>query len=134
MRRRHLAAAARVAASTDSDVLLADTSVWISHLHRGDAWLTAALDEGRVLIHPFVMGELACGRLRERVAFLRDLGQLPVATSASHDEVLHVVERHQLAGTGIGWIDAHLLTAARLSEAELYTHDAALRAAWARLR
>lgn len=115
-------------------MLLADTSVWISHLRRADRRLTEALEDGRVLIHPFIIGELACGAMRQRDAILGDLHRLPPATAASHDEVLHVVERFGLAGTGIGWIDAHLLASTRLSDAELYTHDAALQRAWTRVR
>lgn len=87
-----------------------------------------------MLIHRFIIGELACGAMRQRDAILGDLHRLPPATTASHDEVLHVVERFGLAGTGIGWIDAHLLASARLSDAELYTHDTALQRAWTRAR
>ena len=115
-------------------MLLADTSVWISHLHRGDQRLIAALEEGRVLVHPFVIGELACGSLRQREAVLDNIGRLPLATAAAHEEVLHVVDRFGLSGTGIGWIDAHLLASAELSDAELYTHDASLQRAWATLK
>jgi hypothetical protein len=115
-------------------VLLADTSVWISHLHRSDERLATALEAGQVLIHPFVIGELACGSMRRREAMLDDLGRLPSATTASHKEALHLVERYRLSGRGIGWIDAHLLASALLSDADLYTHDTALRAAWARIR
>ncbi len=112
-----------------ASVLLADTSAWIAHLRRADRILVRALDEGRVIVHPFVVGELACGTLRRRESFLDDLARLPQATHATHDEVMLLVERYRLAGTGIGWIDAHLLAAARLSDAELYTHDAALQRA-----
>lgn len=116
--------------SADASVLLADTSAWIAHLRRSDRTLASALDAGRVIVHPFVVGELACGTLRRRESVLDHLARLPQATPATHDEVKLLVERYRLAGTGIGWIDAHLLAAARLSDAELYTHDAALRRAW----
>lgn len=114
-------------------MLLVDTSVWISHLRSTDHRLADALEAGVVLTHPFVVGELACGSLRGRDAFLRLLAALPAATEATHAEVLQLVERHRLHGRGIGWIDAHLLAAARLSGADLYTHDAALAEAWRRL-
>lgn len=116
--------------SADASVLLADTSAWIAHLRRSDRTLASALDAGRVFVHPFVVGELACGTLRHRESFLDDLARLPQATHATHDEVMRLVERYRLAGMGIGWIDAHLLAAARLSDAQLYTHDAALQRAW----
>jgi len=111
-------------------VLLADTSVWIAHLRGVERRLASALDDGRVIVHPFVVGELACGTLRTRERFLEDLARLPQATHATHDEAMLLVDRFRLAGTGIGWVDAHLLAAARLSDAVLYTHDAALRRAW----
>ena len=115
-------------------MLLVDTSVWIAHLRHGDAPLVQALERGDVLTHPFVIGELACGSLRNRRSLLDELQRLPQATLAEHAEVLHLIERFQLAGTGIGWTDAHLLASARLSPASLYTHDAALERAWQRLR
>jgi predicted nucleic acid-binding protein len=114
-------------------VLLADTSVWISHLHRRDERLAAALEAGHVMMHPFVIGELACGSLRHREAMLADLDRLPAAVLASHAEALHLVTRYRLSGKGIGWIDVHLLASALLSGADLYTHDAALRTAWAQI-
>ena len=82
-------------------------------LRKGDRVLAAALEEGLVLSHPFVIGELACGTIRQRAAFLADLERLPRAVVAAHDEVMGLVERYRLAGSGIGWVDAHLLAAAR---------------------
>lgn len=87
-----------------------------------------------MLTHPFVVGELACGQLRSRSLVLDLLQQLPSAAIAEHDEVIHMVEARRLAGTGIGWIDAHLLASARLSDATLWTHDSALARAWRLLR
>jgi predicted nucleic acid-binding protein len=114
-------------------VLLVDTSVWVNHLRRADPQLSRALEEGEVLTHPFVIGELACGSLRRREEFLSLLSRMPAATVATHDEVMQLVERHRLYGRGIGWIDAQVLASALLSDAELYTHDQALREAWRRL-
>ena len=111
-------------------MFLADTSVWIEHLRRGVPALAAALEEGTVAVHPFVLGELACGLLRDREEFLEDLARLPTVPAAEHDEVLALVARRHLAGSGIGWVDAHLIAAARISEVELWTLDRALQKAW----
>lgn len=105
-------------------MILADTSVWIEHLRRGEPLLRVALEEERVLVHPFVIGELACGNLRERESILDSLGRLPLAPIATDDEVHELVRRRALMGRGIGWIDVHLLaSAAMAAPARLWTHD-----------
>lgn len=105
-------------------MIVVDSSVWIDHLRRRDVDLAAALERGRVLSHPFVIGELACGHLRDRPAILGSLAQLPQAPVASHAEALAFVERHGLAGRGIGWLDVHLLAAAALADdGRLWTRD-----------
>ncbi|MGH6977273.1 MAG: type II toxin-antitoxin system VapC family toxin [Stellaceae bacterium] len=105
-------------------MILADTSVWISHLRGHDKTLVRLLDTGSVLAHPFVIGELALGNLRQREAVLSALRHLPQAPVASDVEVLHFIDRHALFGRGIGYVDAHLLAAARLTgETDLWTHD-----------
>jgi predicted nucleic acid-binding protein len=110
-------------------VILADTSVWVDHLRRGDKTLAALLDAGTVLVHPFVIGELALGNLRQREIVLNALADLPHASVATDAEVLHFIERHALSGRGIGYIDAHLLAAAKLTAgAELWTNDKRLHA------
>lgn len=114
-------------------MLLVDTSVWIDHFRQHDARLSAALEAGEVLTHPFVIGELACGGLRNRGTVLHLMQQLPSAASAEHDEVMHLIDTHKLAGSGVGWIDAHLVASARISGAALWTHDAALQRAWQRV-
>jgi predicted nucleic acid-binding protein len=106
--------------------LLVDTSVWIDHFRRGNAFLARQLNESEVWCHPFVVGELACGRLEGRSEVLSLLSALPQAPLAGHDEVLAFVESNRLAGTGIGWIDAHLLAAARLAGLGLWTRDRTL--------
>jgi predicted nucleic acid-binding protein len=106
---------------------LVDTSVWIDHLRRGDAELEALLEEGLVLVHPFVIGEMACGTLRQRELVLGHLRHLPAAPLATEAEVHHLLERHRLAGRGLGWIDLHLLASARLAAVPLITHDRTLR-------
>ena len=107
-------------------MILADTSVWIRHFRSGDETLSALLRAGRVYVHDFVIGELACGNLPSRSQVLRGLVELPRATVASSDEVLAFIELHSLYGRGLGWIDAHLLASASLSRLRLYTLDRTL--------
>jgi predicted nucleic acid-binding protein len=95
-------------------VILVDTSVWVEHLRAANEMLIALLNGGEVLCHPFVMGELALGSLRRRDAFLNDLRDLPQAIVASDEEVLDLIDREALFGSGIGYVDAHLLAAAPL--------------------
>jgi predicted nucleic acid-binding protein len=76
-----------------------------------------------VLTHPFVVGELACRALRDRDQVLSLLQALPEADAAEHSEVIGFLDRERLYGRGIGWIDAHLLASARLSDAPLWTFD-----------
>lgn len=111
-------------------MILVDTSVWIEHLRSGDGVLTALLNGSRVLMHPFVLGELACGNLRNRAEVLALLQDLPCAPVSDDDEVLFFIDRHALMGRGIGYVDAHLLAAATLQDsARLWTWDKRLRTA-----
>jgi len=105
---------------------LVDTSVWVDHLRSGNRILIALLERGEVLAHPFVIGELACGQIRNRREILGLLATLPSASVADHDDVLAFVDAHRLSGRGIGWIDAHLLASALLSRARLITLDSRL--------
>jgi predicted nucleic acid-binding protein len=109
-------------------MILVDTSIWVDHLRQGDARLKKLLEAGQVAIHPFVVGELALGNLRQRDIVLASLRDLPHAVSAGNEEVFDFIERQALAGTGIGWVDAHLLASARLTSASLWTRDKRLRA------
>ncbi|MGH7118762.1 MAG: type II toxin-antitoxin system VapC family toxin [Acetobacteraceae bacterium] len=105
-------------------MILVDTSVWVDHLRAGDTVLAALLDAGLVLTHPFVVGELALGTLRRRETVLDALSDLPHASIATDGEVLHFIEYNALFGRGIGYVDVHLLAAARLTAgAELWTND-----------
>lgn len=104
-------------------MILADSSVWIDHFRRGNASLAASLDDDQALCHPFIVGELVCGYLPSRVSTIRMLQMLPEAPFMQHDEVLLLLEWHQLSASGIGWLDAHLLGSALLAKAELYTLD-----------
>jgi len=109
------------------DLVLVDTSIWITHLRNADHDLQALLSDGRVCVHPMIVGELRLGRLRERTRFLRLLEALPAARSATDEEVGALVDRHNLSGSGIGWIDAHLLAAALITPGtRLWTRDRAL--------
>lgn len=105
-------------------MILIDTSLWIDYLRSSDAVLGNLLDDGQVLTHPFVIGELALGNLRQRDVILKTLQNLPLAISARDDEVLHFIKRNALFGLGIGYIDAHLLASVQLTpDASLGTRD-----------
>lgn len=115
-------------------MILVDTSVWIDHLRYGDVELTRLLNTGQVLTHRFVIGELALGSLQNRNIVLSALQNLPQVTIASDEEVLHFIENRALFGTGIGYIDAHLLAAVLLSPGTLlWTRDKRLFAESVRL-
>lgn len=103
--------------------MIADTSVWVDHLRRGNRALAAQLEEGRIYCHELIIGELACGHLRQRDRILELLDALPRAGRAEHDEVLVLIETQRLAGCGIGWIDAHLLASAILTRLPIWTLD-----------
>lgn len=104
-------------------MILADTSVWIDHLRTSNATLRALLNQGRVLTHPFIIGELACGYIRNRPAILGLLDSLQTAVVATDAEALALIERHALPGKGLGYIDVHLLVSAQLTAAKLWTLD-----------
>jgi predicted nucleic acid-binding protein len=114
-------------------MILPDTSVWIDHFRRSNPLLAELLDGSEVLCHPFVIGELACGWLKKRDLTLGLLQTLEEVPMAEHDEVLQLIERHELRGTGIGWLDAHLLASALLGGAKLWTLDKPLAHAAAKL-
>ncbi|HEX6440909.1 MAG TPA: PIN domain-containing protein [Stellaceae bacterium] len=108
-------------------MILADSSVWINHLRAADERLTALLNIREILGHPFVVGEVALGHLTRRAAFLRDLRDLPQSAVATDDEVMDLIERERLFRRGIGYVDAHLLAAVRLSpDTKLWTADRSL--------
>lgn len=110
-------------------IALADTSVWIDHLRNGNRRLAALLDEGGVCCHPFVIGEIACGTLRNRDALLSLMNALPAAPLVEQEEVLEFVSARRLAGRGLAWIDMHLLASALIGHYRLWTLDKALRKA-----
>ena len=109
-------------------MILVDTSVWVDHLRRGDPGLVDLLERSIVIVHPFVVGEIACGSLHNREAILELLQDLPAAAVAEGDEVLRFIESHVLHGKGIGYVDVHLLASVALTEgARLWTRDKKLR-------
>lgn len=110
-------------------MILADASVWIDHFHGKTRSLSPLLPVKQILIHPFILGELALGHVKNRAQVLLDLQRLPKAVLASDEEVLNLVEAHRLYGKGLGWIDCHLIASTLLSHAELWTGDKHLRAA-----
>jgi predicted nucleic acid-binding protein len=115
-------------------VILIDTSVWVDHFRYGDPALIRLLERGEVLAHPWVTGELALGHLRRRAEILTLLDGLPQATVGTAGELLVFIERHELPGLGVGYVDAQLLASTMLTaEAGLWTRDQRLRAAADRL-
>ncbi len=116
-------------------MILVDTSVWIDHLRTGHPELVALLQDGHVLAHPWVTGELALGHLAHRSEILALLNHLPQAKAATDHEVLTLIDNHQLFGVGIGYVDAHLLAATMLTAgARLWTYDKRLAAVADQLR
>jgi predicted nucleic acid-binding protein len=115
-------------------MVLADTSIWIDHFRRNDARLAQFLDQGNVAMHPFVIGELLLGHVPKIAEMMDDLNKLPRAMVASSDEVLKFISSRKLPGSGVGYVDAHLLAAAALVPGTfVWTRDKRLLAAAQRL-
>ncbi|AMJ61848.1 type II toxin-antitoxin system VapC family toxin [Bosea sp. PAMC 26642] len=110
-------------------MILLDASVWIDHLRRREPRLEQLLSDRRVLMHPFVVAEVALGSIARRAAMIGLLESFPQAAVATHEEVLALIEGKKLYGLGIGYVDVHLLASARLADARLWTRDRRLRAA-----
>lgn len=104
-------------------MILVDTSVWVDHFRTGTVGLDTLLHDGHVVCHPFIIGELACGTLKNRQEILSLLQDLPMASRADDDEVLQFIEDKKLMGKGLGYIDIHLLMSAMLSGIPLWTAD-----------
>jgi predicted nucleic acid-binding protein len=107
-------------------MVLVDTSVWVSHLRDGDVGLDKLLNDGEVVCHPYIIGELACGNLKNRHEILTYLQSLPTAILAEDGEVLKFIENYELMGKGLGYIDVHLIAAAVLTDVPLWTFDKTL--------
>lgn len=111
-------------------MILVDTSVWIDHLHKPDRSLERLLRVEMVVVHPFVIGEVALGSSPQVLQLLRYLDRLPRVRLASDEEVLRLIDDWQLRGTGIGYLDAHLLASVLLtSGTQLWTRDRNMRKA-----
>jgi hypothetical protein len=108
-------------------VVLVDTSVWVAHLRHGDIGLEGLLHGGRVVCHPFIVGELACGNLKNRSEIISHLQRLTEAIQARHEEAMQFIENYSLMGKGLGYIDMHLLASARLTGVTLWTLDKRLK-------
>jgi predicted nucleic acid-binding protein len=104
-------------------MVLIDTSVWVTHLRTGTPGLETLLNNGEVLCHPFIIGELACGTLKNRNEILSLLQAIPTSVQASHEEVMQFIENYGLMGKGLGYIDIHLLASALLTNIPLWTLD-----------
>jgi hypothetical protein len=104
-------------------IVLADTSVWVDLWRHGNARLAALLAQNQVVVHPFVLGEIALGQITPRGEVLRRLAKLRASRVAQHGEVLTLIERAPLWGRGIGWVDAHLLASALLDRLHIWTLD-----------
>ncbi len=114
-------------------MLLVDTSVWSDHLRRHDDVMAQLLEAGQVLAHPFVTGEIACGLFPRRAETLALLNSLPSAPPLGQAELLGFIERHALAGKGVGFVDVHLLASALVAGAGVWTRDQRLAKAAAQL-
>ena len=104
-------------------MVLVDTSIWIDHFRKANGTLASLLEAEAVVIHPFVLGELACGNLSNRKEIIALLHALPSASKAEDDEILLFIERHHLMGCGIGLMDVHLLASCALDVRLLLTRD-----------
>ena len=108
-------------------MVLVDTSIWITHLRQGSRQLEKLLMDAEVMCHPFIIGELACGNLKNRNEILSLLQSLPTTPTIEFDEFLFFIERNQLMGKGIGFVDVHLLASAQLTGVPLWTADKRLK-------
>ena len=110
-------------------MVLVDTSIWIAHLRQGRRQLQKLLMDAAVLCHPIIIGELACGNLKNRNEILALLQSLPATPTVEFNEVLFFIDKNNLMGTGIGFIDVHLLASAQLAGVPLWTADNRLKSA-----
>ena len=114
-------------------MVLVDTSIWITHLRHGNRQLENLLMEAEVMCHPFIIGELACGNLKNRNEILSLLKSLPLVPTIVFDEFIYFIKRNQMMGIGIGFVDVHLLASAKLIEIPIWTADKRLKSAASKL-
>ena len=108
-------------------MVLVDTSIWVTHLRQGSRQLEKLLMDAEVICHPFIMGELACGNLKNRNEIISLLQSLPMALTIEFGEFLFFIDRNHLMGKGIGFVDVHLLASAQLTGVALWTSDKRLK-------
>jgi len=110
-------------------MVIVDTSIWVTHLRQGNPQLEKLLLDTEVMCHPFIIGELACGKLKNRTEIISSLQFLPMAPMIEFDEFLFFVDQNHLMGKGIGFVDVHLLASAQLAGVPLWTADKSLKSA-----
>jgi predicted nucleic acid-binding protein len=110
-------------------MVLVDTSIWVAHLRQGLRRLENLLMDAEVICHPFIIGELACGNLKNRNEIISLLQSLPIAPTIEFEEFLFFIDRNHLMGKGIGFVDVHLLASAQLAGVPLWTADKKLKSA-----
>jgi hypothetical protein len=109
-----------------SELVLADTSIWVKHLREGQKHLIWLLEQGLIACHPYIIGELACGSLKNRAEIVKLLEALPTVTILEHSEVMEFIESRKLMSIGVGYVDIHLLGSSLLSDIPLWTFDKSL--------
>ena len=114
-------------------MVITDTSIWVTHLRQGSRQLEKLLIDAEVMCHPFIIGELACGNLKNRNEIISLLQSLPMAPTIEFDEFIFFTERTRLMGIGIGFVDVHLLASAQLIGIPLWTADKRLKSAATKL-
>ena len=110
-------------------MILVDTSIWVAHLRQGSRQLEKLLMDAEVMCHPFIIGELACGNLQNRNEIVSLLQSLPITLTIEFDEFLFFMDRNQLMGKGVAFVDVHLLASAQLTGVPLWTADKRLKSA-----
>jgi hypothetical protein len=110
-------------------MVIVDTSIWVTHLRHGSRKLEKLLLDAEVMCHPFIVGELACGNLKNRNEIISLLQSLPMAPTIEFDEFLFFIDRHHLMGKGVGFVDVHLLASAQLTGTPLWTAEKRLESA-----
>lgn len=105
-------------------MILADSSIWIDHLRSNDPTLQALLENEEIVTHPFVIGELSLGHIPRYDEIMKMLSDLPAIARADDGEIRHLIRSRRLYGTGIGYVDAHLLASIMISRSDrLWTRD-----------
>ncbi len=110
-------------------MVLVDTSIWVTHLRQGNRQLENLLMDAEVMCHPFIIGELACGNLKNRNEIISLLHSLPMAPTIEFDEFLFFIDQNHLMGKGVGFVDVHFLASAQLTGVPLWTADKRLKSA-----